>query len=144
MRGKRSKQYRKLMQQYGITFGFREPYQVLRETLASFSYSSSMSLADHPGNKSGRRHHQRCRTIQDGPGWRSGESPPWKGQAEHVFTRHHRVYVAITWLTTLYLLLYSDHSMLHAASLHIRPSCAGTHRASQDLRTTTMQSPHLG
>ncbi|KAI9806884.1 MAG: hypothetical protein M1833_002542 [Piccolia ochrophora] len=29
MRGKRSKQYRKLIQQYGITFGFREPYQVL-------------------------------------------------------------------------------------------------------------------
>ena len=29
MRGKRSKQYRKLMQQYGLTFGFREPYQVL-------------------------------------------------------------------------------------------------------------------
>lgn len=31
MRGKRSKQYRKLMQQYGLSFGFREPYQVLRE-----------------------------------------------------------------------------------------------------------------
>ncbi|CAL8575244.1 hypothetical protein XPA_001179 [Xanthoria parietina] len=29
MRGKRSKQYRKLMQSYGMTFGFREPYQVL-------------------------------------------------------------------------------------------------------------------
>ena len=29
MRGQRSKQYRKLMQQYGFAFGFREPYQVL-------------------------------------------------------------------------------------------------------------------
>lgn len=29
MRGKRSKQYRKLMQQYSLHFGFREPYQVL-------------------------------------------------------------------------------------------------------------------
>ncbi|KAI9839341.1 MAG: hypothetical protein M1837_002226 [Sclerophora amabilis] len=29
MRGKRAKQYRKLMQQHGISFGFREPYQVL-------------------------------------------------------------------------------------------------------------------
>ena len=29
MRGKRSKQYRKLMQQYRLSFGFREPYQVL-------------------------------------------------------------------------------------------------------------------
>ena len=29
MKGKRSKQYRKLMQQYGMVFGFREPYQVL-------------------------------------------------------------------------------------------------------------------
>ncbi|EPQ67675.1 Bgt-2520 [Blumeria graminis f. sp. tritici] len=29
MRGKRSKQYKKLMQQYGLNFGFREPYQVI-------------------------------------------------------------------------------------------------------------------
>ncbi|PBP28246.1 hypothetical protein BUE80_DR000758 [Diplocarpon rosae] len=29
MRGRRSKQYRKLMQQYGLSYGFREPYQVL-------------------------------------------------------------------------------------------------------------------
>ncbi|KAI9730613.1 MAG: hypothetical protein M1818_008095 [Claussenomyces sp. TS43310] len=29
MRGKRAKQYRKLMQQYALSFGFREPYQVL-------------------------------------------------------------------------------------------------------------------
>ncbi|KND94977.1 rRNA-processing protein utp23, partial [Tolypocladium ophioglossoides CBS 100239] len=29
MRGKRSKQYRKLMQQFSMSFGFREPYQVL-------------------------------------------------------------------------------------------------------------------
>ncbi|KAF4124051.1 U3 small nucleolar RNA-associated protein 23 [Geosmithia morbida] len=29
MRGKRSKQYRKLMSQYQMTFGFREPYQCL-------------------------------------------------------------------------------------------------------------------
>lgn len=31
MRGKRSKQYRKLMEQYSMTFGFREPYQVIGE-----------------------------------------------------------------------------------------------------------------
>lgn len=29
MRGKRAKQYKKLMKQYEITYGFREPYQVL-------------------------------------------------------------------------------------------------------------------
>jgi U3 small nucleolar RNA-associated protein 23 len=29
MRGKRSKAYRKLMNQFSITFGFREPYQVV-------------------------------------------------------------------------------------------------------------------
>ncbi|KOS19416.1 rRNA-processing protein utp23 [Escovopsis weberi] len=29
MRGKRSKQYRKLMEQFSQTFGFREPYQIL-------------------------------------------------------------------------------------------------------------------
>lgn len=40
MRGKRSKQYRKLMQQYGLHFGFREPYQVLRmlELVTSAAY----------------------------------------------------------------------------------------------------------
>jgi hypothetical protein len=27
--GKRSKQYRKLMEKYRMTFGFREPYQVV-------------------------------------------------------------------------------------------------------------------
>jgi len=29
MRGKRAKNYRKLMQQYSLAFGFREPYQIL-------------------------------------------------------------------------------------------------------------------
>ncbi|KFA75986.1 hypothetical protein S40288_05630 [Stachybotrys chartarum IBT 40288] len=29
MRGKRSKQYRKLMEQFSMTFGFREPYQII-------------------------------------------------------------------------------------------------------------------
>ena len=29
IRGKRSKQYRKLMHQYELTFGFREPYQII-------------------------------------------------------------------------------------------------------------------
>lgn len=29
MRGKRSKQYRKLMDKYQLSFNFREPYQVL-------------------------------------------------------------------------------------------------------------------
>ncbi|KAK5990577.1 rRNA-processing protein utp23 [Cladobotryum mycophilum] len=29
MRGKRSKQYRKLMEQFSLTFGFREPYQII-------------------------------------------------------------------------------------------------------------------
>lgn len=32
MRGKRSKQYRKLMQQYSLHFGLREPYQVLLDS----------------------------------------------------------------------------------------------------------------
>ena len=33
MRAKRSKKYRKLMHQYELTFGFREPYQVLGKIL---------------------------------------------------------------------------------------------------------------
>jgi U3 small nucleolar RNA-associated protein 23 len=45
MRGKRSKQYRKLMQQYAITFEFREPYQVLGQSLLHRSPLSN-SLTD--------------------------------------------------------------------------------------------------
>lgn len=41
MRGKRSKQYRKLMDQYAMTFGFREPYQVLGR--------STTNLTQHDG-----------------------------------------------------------------------------------------------
>jgi U3 small nucleolar RNA-associated protein 23 len=33
MRAKRSKKYRKLMHQYELNFGFREPYQVLGTSL---------------------------------------------------------------------------------------------------------------
>jgi U3 small nucleolar RNA-associated protein 23 len=46
MRGKRAKQYRKLMHQYGITFGFREPYQVLRMSVESPSHSVQNSMID--------------------------------------------------------------------------------------------------
>ena len=35
MRGKRAKQYRKLMNQYALTFGFRKPYQVLGQSLVA-------------------------------------------------------------------------------------------------------------
>lgn len=45
MRGKRSKQYRKLMQQYGLHFGFREPYQVL-----CMSFLSGRSAFPCPAN----------------------------------------------------------------------------------------------
>ena len=38
MRGKRSKQYRKLMEQFSMTFGFREPYQILGVYTMSFTY----------------------------------------------------------------------------------------------------------
>ena len=40
MRAKRSKKYRKLMHQYEMTFGFREPYQVLRK-ITTPSYQTS-------------------------------------------------------------------------------------------------------
>lgn len=43
MRGKRSKQYRKLMAQYEMTFGFRGPYQVLSPFA---SLSSRCSVAE--------------------------------------------------------------------------------------------------
>lgn len=33
MRGKRAKQYKKLMKTYEITYGFREPYQVLSKVV---------------------------------------------------------------------------------------------------------------
>ncbi|RDA94179.1 hypothetical protein CP533_6559 [Ophiocordyceps camponoti-saundersi (nom. inval.)] len=45
MRGKRSKQYRKLMEQYSMTFGFREPYQVLVDAEMVFdTYRFKMEL----------------------------------------------------------------------------------------------------
>jgi U3 small nucleolar RNA-associated protein 23 len=39
MRGKTSKKYRKLMQQYDLTFGFREPYQVLGALAVDSSFA---------------------------------------------------------------------------------------------------------
>lgn len=39
MRAKRSKKYRKLMHQYELTFGFREPYQVLGMKLSAHHIS---------------------------------------------------------------------------------------------------------
>ncbi|CAI6095819.1 unnamed protein product [Clonostachys chloroleuca] len=45
MRGKRSKQYRKLMEQFSMTFGFREPYQVLVDAeMVKDSYRFKMDL----------------------------------------------------------------------------------------------------
>ncbi|OAX79402.1 hypothetical protein ACJ72_06279 [Emergomyces africanus] len=45
MRAKRSKKYRKLMHQYELTFGFREPYQVLVDSnLLRAVYSFKMDL----------------------------------------------------------------------------------------------------
>ncbi|ODH53670.1 hypothetical protein GX48_00088 [Paracoccidioides brasiliensis] len=45
MRAKRSKKYRKLMHQYELTFGFREPYQVLVDSnLLRAIYSFKMDL----------------------------------------------------------------------------------------------------
>ncbi|RDA85639.1 hypothetical protein CP532_3565 [Ophiocordyceps camponoti-leonardi (nom. inval.)] len=45
MRGKRSKQYRKLMEQFSMTFGFREPYQVLVDAEMVFdTYRFKMDL----------------------------------------------------------------------------------------------------
>ncbi|KAG5302995.1 rRNA processing protein [Histoplasma capsulatum G186AR] len=45
MRAKRSKKYRKLMQQYELTFGFREPYQVLVDSnFLRAVYSFKMDL----------------------------------------------------------------------------------------------------
>lgn len=38
MRAKRSKKYRKLMHQYELTFGFREPYQVLGTLYPELQY----------------------------------------------------------------------------------------------------------
>ncbi|KAH7269870.1 Fcf1-domain-containing protein [Fusarium redolens] len=46
MRGKRSKQYRKLMEQFSQTFGFREPYQVLDAVDAEMVRDSSRFKMD--------------------------------------------------------------------------------------------------
>ncbi|OJD28609.1 rrna-processing protein utp23 [Diplodia corticola] len=48
MRGKRAKQYRKLMHQYALTFGFREPYQVLVDSeIVLDSTRMKMDLASY-------------------------------------------------------------------------------------------------
>lgn len=67
MRGKRSKQYRKLMQQYSLHFGFREPYQVLLdgailEDAARFKmdFVSGLSKALHGQIKPSKRG---CRSL---------------------------------------------------------------------------------
>jgi hypothetical protein len=49
MRAKRSKKYRKLMHQYEMAFGFREPYQVLGTTppqkrMAALKWSSILTF----------------------------------------------------------------------------------------------------
>lgn len=43
MRGKRSKQYGGFMQQCGLSFGFREPYQVLSEQFNTVFSPGSVS-----------------------------------------------------------------------------------------------------
>jgi U3 small nucleolar RNA-associated protein 23 len=46
MRGKRSKQYKKLMHQFELTFGFREPYQVLVDAaMVQDAYRCKLDLA---------------------------------------------------------------------------------------------------
>src|SRR5690606_28164540 len=47
MKAKRSKKYRKLMHQYGVSFGFREPYQVLRMYPSRPFKSSQMRSLGH-------------------------------------------------------------------------------------------------
>lgn len=44
MRAKRSKKYRKLMHQYELTFGFREPYQVLGTLICGASMRRHMLI----------------------------------------------------------------------------------------------------
>lgn len=47
MRAKRSKKYRKLMHQYELAFGFREPYQVLRMRIPP-PHHRSWRIASYP------------------------------------------------------------------------------------------------
>ena len=46
MRAKRSKQYKKLIQQYQLHHGFREPYQVLGELIVSRQITLPSRLAN--------------------------------------------------------------------------------------------------
>lgn len=78
MRGKRAKQYRKLMQQYGLAFGFREPYQVLGELDSGQNYQTRANVCSR------RRYGARCGQIQDGLGGRLGADIAWPGQTQFV------------------------------------------------------------
>lgn len=62
MRAKRSKKYRKLMHQYELTFGFREPYQVL----GTLKLGASMQTLANARLNSGLEFPRQCRFFQDG------------------------------------------------------------------------------
>ena len=79
MRGKRSKQYRKLMQQYSLTFNFREPYQVLSKT----SPQESMYMQTN-WSHSRRTNDTRHISVQDGPTASFKENVAWWSQAQYV------------------------------------------------------------
>lgn len=83
MRGKRSKQYRKLMQQYCLTFGFREPYQVLG--LFKFFIIVLENTDNH--FRSGCANDSRRRSFQDGSHWRSGTCSPRKSETSYARTQ---------------------------------------------------------
>jgi hypothetical protein len=107
MRGKRSKQYRKLMQQYGLSFGFREPYQVLRKlspTCQVCARNILISLC-----RSGRRHYQRFRQVQDGSDWGLRTNTSWTSQAKYA------LYTLAG--SNKELITHSGHPMLNATSV---------------------------
>lgn len=84
MRGKRAKHYRKLMHRYALTFGFREPYQVLGESSWHRNLFSRQDTSSLLTLLSGRSICTRCRSIQDGFSERAGANAARNGQAKYV------------------------------------------------------------
>ena len=80
MRAKRAKQYKKLMNQFSQTFGFREPYQVLG-SLAHFPFKKDPKT--DPGS-SGCRYCQGVLPDKNGSSWSAGKDTTRDNQAEYV------------------------------------------------------------
>lgn len=137
MRGKRAKQYRKLMQQYGLTFGFREPYQVLGNFILAPSPPTRSPITDH------RKRAVDAQMIEDTERFKmdlvGGLERTLSGKVKPS-TQH---FSLIKKTTTAQAIISSDNTMLYSTPLHqFLPPCLSqgySHRHCEDDGTSPLQ-----